>query len=558
MPLLQEIRTQEIITLRSSLRRPDLDRDQELRRLVGRPIRSIVALREWHDLLTFLLAYPQDAAEHRMVRKEFRRILELVRQMVRTSTNRDHELTNSGIAGTTLQSTYSLEIMRWLVGKWPDDAVIFSATTDVDLVRQVLREAVHSSEREALDRDHGDGERLLRSVIGADMRALDLIALMDRVPCSEEVRSTLFELLKVYVSLSGRGDGPNRSLPQGPAYPVFHHRTGLERTVVLPKILEQPIAGPLPLTGPQREALIDSARSVLCSMHRETDPITYAGHVEFFDMGRGLRIALFTLQPSHRLPYEAYVGFMGFKNRMSMAYGGAWVFPGRSKVGINVFPAYRGGESAWFFAQLLRLYTQRYGVERFEAENYQLGHGNPEGLRSGAYWFYYRSGFRPADPHFANMAEKEFRKMKEGRGYNAPLRVMRQLVAEGMEFAVADTDIQAIDTMQLTLAIQAHIVHTYGADRNVACQAALKKLMRSAPLGRLSDWKGAERAALENWALLLDAAGGIEEWSGPDRRALRALVRSKVATTETGHVNALRQHHALLGAAQRMVNAFQA
>jgi hypothetical protein len=49
----------------------------------------------------------------------------------------------------------------------------------------------------------------------------------------------------------------------------------------------------------------------------------------------------------------------------------------------------------WFFAQLLRLYHSAFDVDRFEAGNYQVGYGNPEGLRSGAYWFYDRLGFRP-------------------------------------------------------------------------------------------------------------------------------------------------------------------
>ena len=64
-------------------------------------------------------------------------------------------------------------------------------------------------------------------------------------------------------------------------------------------------------------------------------------------------------------------------------------------MGLNVLPPFRGGNSTRLFTQLLRLYARKYKVERFEAENYQLGHQNPEGLRSGAYWFYYRRRVPP-------------------------------------------------------------------------------------------------------------------------------------------------------------------
>jgi len=48
--------------------------------------------------------------------------------------------------------------------------------------------------------------------------------------------------------------------------------------------------------------------------------------------------------------------FMMFKNGYPMAYGGGWLFGKRSLLGINIFESFRGGESAFVFAQLLRTY----------------------------------------------------------------------------------------------------------------------------------------------------------------------------------------------------------
>mgnify|MGYP006270346331 CR=1 FL=1 len=38
------------------------------------------------------------------------------------------------------------------------------------------------------------------------------------------------------------------------------------------------------------------------------------------------------------------------------------------------------------------------GADAFTIYPYQLGHENDEALRSGAWWFYQKSGFRPRDP----------------------------------------------------------------------------------------------------------------------------------------------------------------
>ncbi len=553
----KDIRTEEITALRKSLNDPGSDRLAAMRSILGRPVRSTRALREWHDLLLFLLAFPRSAKERCLAEDELERLLERTERMVNSSERSEHALINSGIAGTSLQSSFSLGIVRWMIQHWPEDVHIFSVTQDVGLFRDVLRQAVHRSECEALDQVFSDGAEMARSIIGPDQSASRFVSLLDRIAVPERVRSMLFDQLQVYVNVHGRARGPNTSTTRGQAHPVYFHKSGLMRNVQMGAIVRQAVPEAIHQDPSQQEALIHSARSVLCSLQRETDPITYAGQVELFDMGRGYRIALFTLRPGHRLPFESYVGFMAFKNGSPLAYGGAWIFPGRSKVGINVFPAYRGGESAWFFAQLLRLYSQRYEVERFEVENYQLGHDNPDGLRSGAYWFYYRCGFRPADEPTARMAEKEFQAMKERKGYKVPMRIMRRLVAEGMEYVVGVSSAPVIDTMQLTLAIQHHIVHSHGADRNKAIRRALRRLAVSIPIKDLARWKKEERSALEDWALLVDAAGGTKSWSPASRKAFIPLVKAKAAGTETEHALLLRAHTDLLEAAHRLVNAYQ-
>jgi hypothetical protein len=138
-----------------------------------------------------------------------------------------------------------------------------------------------------------------------------------------------------------------------------------------------------------RSALIDLARGALASVLGETDPFTHAntGEVECHDMGGGVQVALFACVPAHKLALEAYVGYLVIKNQVPVAYGGGWVLGRQARFGINVLPPFRGGESAVLLAQLLRLYAQRFDLKLFLVEPYQIGLGNPDGIRSGAFWF---------------------------------------------------------------------------------------------------------------------------------------------------------------------------
>src|SRR6185436_9582461 len=106
-------------------------------------------------------------------------------------------------------------------------------------------------------------------------------------------------------------------------------------------------------------------------------------------------------------------------------YGGGWPFLGTCKIGVNIFAPFRGGESALLFGQVLRVYRQCFGVGRFVAEPSQFGGTNREGLRSGAFWFYYRLGFRPINRDAARRASDVWSRMAGQSGYRLSERQLR-------------------------------------------------------------------------------------------------------------------------------------
>ena len=196
------------------------------------------------------------------------------------------------------------------------------------------------------------------------------------------------------------------------------------------------------LSSEEKEELLSVARMTLCTQQREIDPVTYAqtGELELFNMGRGIDIALFPMTPERRLSLESYIGYVAFKNRIPIAYGGGWIFLFNSKIGTNIFPALRSGESAYVFCQILRLYHHHFSVKRFIVEPYQIGKDNTEGLKSGAYWFYYRLGFRSVKKELRELAHEEFHRISNEKKYRAPLTVMKQLATSNLELNLAPNE----------------------------------------------------------------------------------------------------------------------
>jgi hypothetical protein len=543
------LRTADVAATRVAFTRGAADRRDQLRACAARPIRAVRTLREWHDLLLFVVAHPSDPATHAFAQAELARIRE------RTALVASHGLLNSGLGGAAVDASYSLPLVRWLLQRWPGAVSLSTLDTDDESVRDVLRTLLLPVEIEAADLLDGSGDDMLAAVFGNDRttQLTQLVARLDQLTATDAVRDGLFARLGVYVRIA-EGTDCALTTARAPHAEPFCHDTALRRQVDVPAIVAEPIGAPVRLSAAARSALIDTARTVLAAMQRETDPVTHASDVTLHDMGRGLRIALFSLDLAHRLPFDSYVGFMAFRNGVPLAYGGAWIFPLRSKIGINVLSSQRGGESAWFFAQLLRLYHQQFGVTRFEAENYQLGHENPDGLKSGAYWFYYRAGFRPTTAPLQRLAAREADRLGKTRTYAVPLPRLRTLVAEGLELGLHANDAGAgepIDTAALTRVVQRHIVRTYAGDRTRAEASAMRRvsaLLRETPSTALTP---DERAAYRLWALPLDLISDLETWPAADRRQLHRIVCAKGAPNEQQHQQQLARLPRLLDAWRR-------
>lgn len=151
--------------------------------------------------------------------------------------------------------------------------------------------------------------------------------------------------------------------------------------------------------------------------------------------------------------------------------------------------------------QLLRVFRQVFDISYFEVEPYQFGLDNPEGIASGAFWFYYRYGFRPSDKKLSTIAEVEYGKIRRSRDYRTKKEVLIRFTESTMVLQlgkkipakVPDISSKVIKTIQ----------QVYNGDRLKATQESVLKFRKKS--GVVERFNNSEKQVLQEVALWADA-----------------------------------------------------
>ena len=530
-----------------------------LARCAARAIEDPTALVAYHDCLLCLLAYPQARALRVAAQAELARVARAARQItVHGQARARAKLANTGIAWTTVTIGFGWDIARWLSRRFAQRAEIDSFGNDNAPLAAILAAALPAIESELVAGDEDPADLLEAASAGHRGTRLEwLVTAFERLQCDDALRAHLFDTLQAYIAIEPAGSMLSRTFVRGLPAPTFYHRDGLARAVDLASLLEQPLPPPRRLSARARQHIVDAGRAMLAALGRETDAIAlaYRDGVAWHELERGIAVALYTMEPARRSPLDSHIGMMLFKNGIPVGYGGGWPFAGTCRIGVNVFAPFRGGESALLFGQVLRVYRQRFAVGRFVAEPSQFGGTNKEGLQSGAFWFYYRLGFRPVDARAARLAAAEWVRMRDERGYRTPISELRRFTRSDIELRLRETP--ACEPADLSGAATAWIEAHYDGNRTSALSAA-RRIVAGA-LGDVDDdrWPKHEQLAFRELALLVAQIRDVHRWSAADKRALAAWMRAKGGDEFRFH-RILARHRRLREALCRLAETFAA
>ncbi|MBS0501315.1 MAG: hypothetical protein H6927_04650 [Burkholderiaceae bacterium] len=509
-------------TLRESANRFDAESSQRkreaLQRLMALPLAADAALADYHDTLLFIAAHPPDEAVRGMVERELRRLA------VWLKARRGRHLAawaDRGMPWVDTVTRFTHDCVRWLLGH-PHCKVVPDRYDEPLLdLNAVLKLTLPTLERNETTASL-DNDALLDALKVKPARRLAfIVGELARLDAQPFVKDQLFDALDLYVRVQPTSAAFSKAGNRLPVARVFFQPDLLRRFDPM-ALMNQPLPPPRRLGADARAELVRVLRNTMALTSRETDPATYldARALRVYALERGLAVALFGMTPERQLPLESYVGFTLFKNGLPVAYGGAWVMGERAAFGMNIFEPFRGGESGFMMCQVLRAYRQAFKVRYFEVDAHQFGLDNPDGIASGAFWFYYRHGFRPLSAPLQRLALQEKKRIDARPGYHSPdktlLRFTESNVALNFGGAVPP------HLFDVTTRVTRMIASAYGGDRAAAERDGVARLGQLVRLPRrLND---DERRVLTEVALIAQALP-VRDAAGLD--LLVRMVRAK-------------------------------
>ena len=519
-----------------------------LERLASARLPSAKAVLRLHEVLVFLRAFPDD-----------RKVLELAeRLLARFEERRDlrryrRELENSGVAGTEIRFSFFGPTASWLARRFPSSLTIeWPVFERADRLEERLDLLVAWSESPAVD----EGELTIRRWVDRlkGPRETDgtfLVRRFEALDAAPAVRTRVFEELDVPFVLA-----------PGPGTPTRTHARHRESRVVFregplrrdrPDLDREVLRPPRSIRAVSRSEgarLADLAREAMVTRERDLDAFMHADprDARIVDCGDGLEFACLGVVPERRLMLEAVYGFLTLQSGVPTGYVLASALHRSCEIAFNVFETFRGGPSAHVYGRVLAMCRALFGADTFTIYPYQLGHENEEGLRSGAWWFYEKLGFRPRDAGARAVYRRELAAMRRRPGHRSSLAALRKLAAQNLYWSLErprDDVIGVFPLDRIGFAASDALAERFGSDRERGERVCAEEVGRLVGVPRWGQLPAGERLWFLRWAPLARILPGLERWPASDRAALAGVIRAKGGRRESEFVLRFDRHRRL-------------
>jgi hypothetical protein len=515
-----------------------------LGRLERAELRSARAVRRLHEVLCFLRAYPDDArvlagAERMLARFSGRADLRRAREA----------LTDTGIAGTPIRYRFFWSTVRWLARRWPDRIEIDRSESEVaDKLASVLPLLVTWAEAGALkELDPPAFAAIDRLRARGESAAAFFVRRIDAMPGDAFTREAFHDAIEPTYELKSGPDTPSRTRAKHAAAPMAYQRQPLRRARPdLRQELGRIYRAVRLASAREGGQLIELARGAMVTRSRDLDAFAYgnARDVHLVDDGGGLGFALIGVIPERRALVPATCGYLVLHNGVPIGYGEAFVTGRSATMTFNIFATFRGAEAAYTFARTLAMVRHMFGAESFSLDPYQLGKGNDEAIASGAWWFYYKLGFRPLTADARRLMRKELARMRANSAHRSSAVTLRALAKSHILF---DLDRSRVPSMppvaELGLRVCDSLAARAGGERERVLEECSRESMRLTGVRSLRGFSAGERLAWQRWSpLVVFALPGVSRWSQAERRDLARVIRAKGGRDENEFIARFAAH----------------
>lgn len=509
---------------------------------------SARAVLRLHEALVFLRAFPDDRAVQEQVERMLARFHER-RDLQRFR----RELENSGVAGSEIRFSFFGPTASWLARRFPQNLTIdWPEFEHRDRLEARLELLVAWSETPALD----EGSLSLREWIDRlkGPRETDgtfLVRRFDALDAAPAVRTHVFEEMDVpFVVSPGAGTPARTNARYSASRTVFRTEPLRRERPDLEPEVRRPPRSIRSVSESEGSKLADLAREAMVTRARDLDAFMYADprDARIVDCGDGLEFACLGVDPERRLLLEAVYGFLTLQSGVPTGYVLASALLRSCEIAFNVFETFRGGPSAHVYGRVLAMCRALFGADTFTIYPYQLGHENQEGLRSGAWWFYEKLGFRPRDAAARAAYRGELAAMRRDPEHRSSLAALKELAAQNLYWSLGkprDDVIGRFPLDRIGFAASDYLSRRFGSDRERGERVCADEAGRILGVARWRMLPPGERLAFQRWAPVVRVLPGVENWPRSDRAALGRVVRAKGGRRESDFVLQFDRHRRL-------------
>lgn len=249
--------------------------------------------------------------------------------------------------------------------------------------------------------------------------------------------------------------------------------------------------------------------------------------------------------PEVRLPLESNYGAMIIRNGLPIGYGVAACLFDRVEIAINIFPAFRTGESSYIIEQFLKLFHDHFNSRVFLVNSFQMGDGDDEPIHAGAFWFYYKLGFRAINTKIRSLAEKEYQKITTKKNYRSSFQTLKRLSKSDVYMHInveQMSDWQDLSLMNLGYIVTKLVGSKYNGNRKLAVKKSIHKLEKSLNHLGWKNWTDNEITSLERMAPLIVNIPNLSKLSKVDKVKLVEIIKAKGSNQERKYTLLSNKH----------------
>lgn len=486
---------------------------------------------QFQHILLCMMAYPSNQTILNLVEKTTSQLLQ---QLSKHPSIQD-KLIGTGLLHTAVECNFTYQKIKHIIQHFPNQVSIHSASSSIETQKAILKLILPNVEYSKI---HA-GEKEFKSRISEfhqSKQQTDLEWLLQTIEQSNpdsKTQAFLYNQLGIFVQWKVSSEKDSVSFLRGTDLPTYFHTSPLEKKINLQDIIKQKLPSPVKLLLKEKQQLIHSAKMTLFYLYRETEPFTNANDddITLFHLDKGISIALFGSTNNKRYSLESYIGYLVLKNNIPASYGGGWIFGERSQFGINILESFRGGESSLIICELLRVYHQYFKATRFVVKPYQFGLHNSEAIKTGAFWFYYKLGFRPENSELSALAKKEEEEKLKNPAYKSEASTLRKYTKSNIALTLSDKTYPDFDSEVLSQKITNYINTQFDGNREKAITQCFKQLKEVLAINTKA-WKTEDLDYAKQLSILFCSYPDSKKWMMENKRNIVLLIQLKSAKTE--------------------------